>query len=72
MSTTIQAEPHIVIPEWMTPEQVASINRKFDRNPDGSNTRNEFFGRVANYRDFCGLSWCGMFLGIEKDGYTHS
>ena len=67
------SEPHIVIPDWMTPEQVESINNLFARNPDGSATRHEFFSRVKYYLGgYCGLTWCGMFIGIEKDGYTHS
>ena len=67
------SEPHIVIPEWMTPEQVEAIGKLFDRNPDGSADRHAFFGRVQSYGDYCGLTWVnGMFIGIEKDGYTHS
>lgn len=27
---------------------------------------------VHNYGDYMGVQWHGMFLGIEKDGYTHS
>lgn len=71
-----QAEPHIVIPEWMTSKQVESINKLFARNPDGSNSRHAFFQRVERYGigsdRYVGLKWCGMFIGIEEDGYTHS
>jgi len=24
------------------------------------------------YGDYYGINWCGMFIGIERDGYTHS
>ena len=27
---------------------------------------------TCNYGDYVGVDWCGMFLGIERDGYTHS
>jgi hypothetical protein len=26
----------------------------------------------ANYDDSVMVKWCGMWLGIEPDGYTHS
>lgn len=61
----------LMVPAWMTPEQIQAVNRLYDRNPDGS-TRQGFFDRVEFYDDYCGLGWCGMFIGIEKDGYTHS
>jgi hypothetical protein len=66
------SEPHIVIPEWMTPQQVESINKLFDRSPDGASDRHAFFDRVRSYGNHCGLTWCGMFVGIEKDGYAHT
>ena len=28
--------------------------------------------RMASYLDCLMVPWCGMWLGIEKDGYTHS
>jgi predicted transcriptional regulator of viral defense system len=33
------------------------------------------FRRTARYDTLCDcvmLPWCGMWLGIERDGYTHS
>jgi hypothetical protein len=68
----MESEPHVVIPEWMTPEQVEAIGKLFNRSADGSPSRHQFFSRVENYGDYAGIKWCGMFLGIEKDGYTHS
>ena len=67
-----EVEPHIVVPEWMTPEQVAAICELYKRSPDGSPNKVHFFHRVQQYHDYCGIPWCGMFVGIEKDGYTHS
>ena len=58
--------------ENMTPEQKASAEKVFARNPDGSATLEDFLQRIEDYGDYVGLKWCGMFLGIEKDGYTHS
>jgi hypothetical protein len=65
-------QPHIVIPEWMTPAQVEAVGKLYARSADGSLNRHAFFQRVSDYGDYCGLGWCGMFMGIEKDGYTHS
>ena len=66
-------EPHVVVPEWMTPEQVSSISELYKRNPDGSPNQAHFFHRVQLYGgEYCGLTWCGMFVGIEKDGYKHT
>lgn len=61
-----------VIPEWMTTAQVDAIHKLYEQNPDGSATRADFFKRVEPHLGYCGLSWCGMFVGIEKDGYTHT
>ena len=66
------SEPHTVISEWLNSAQVEAINRVFARNPDGAENRPAFFARVENYGDYVGFEWCGMFLGVEKDGYTHS
>ena len=62
----------LVMPEWMLPQQAAAVNRLYARNEDNATSREEFFGRVQNYGDYCGLAWCGMFIGIEKDGYAHT
>jgi hypothetical protein len=56
----------------LTDAQVKSIIRKFKQNPDGSPNLAHFFSRICSYGDYAGINWCGMFLGIEKDGYTHS
>lgn len=67
------SNPHIVVPEWMTSDQVASISKLYERNSDGAQNQAEFFHRVRPYTGgYCGLTWCGMFVGIEKDGYAHT
>jgi hypothetical protein len=70
------SEPHIVVPEWMTSQQVEAIGKLFDRNSDGSPDRHAFFARVQRCGvcsdQYAGIHWCGIFVGIEKDGYTHS
>lgn len=60
------------IPDWMTIKQIDSAIKLFERNPDGSNDFMEWFARFENYGDYAGIKWCGMFIGIESDGYTHS
>ena len=61
-----------MVPEWMTPEQAQAVKKLYRRSYDNSPTRAAFFKRVEFFDDYCGLGWCGMFIGIEKDGYTHS
>lgn len=55
-----------------TKMQRRAIYRKFCQSPDGSATYREFRRRVEAARDCLMLHWCGMWLGIEPDGYTHS
>ena len=45
---------------------------KFNQEPDGSPTFVHFMARATNHGDYLLLHWCNMWLGIEKDGYTHS
>lgn len=56
-----------------TEEQIAAIKTLFERNPDGANTLEEFEDRfnwcIGGY---VGGPWCGMHIGIENDGHTHS
>ncbi len=57
-----------------TKEQRKAIFDLYRRNADGSKTYREFRKRVAHYfGGYIGINgWCGMFVGIEKDGYTHT
>ena len=57
--------------DW-TPEQREAVATKFERNPDGDTDLIEFAKRFKNYGQYIGGEWCGMFLGIEKDGYAHT
>jgi len=73
IDSKIETPESFDIPDWMTPAQTEAIEKLYMCNPDGSKSRKEFYDRVAHCgRDYCGLRWCSMFLGIEKDGYTHS
>jgi hypothetical protein len=71
-----EGEGHVVIPGWMTPAQVEAINKLYRRSHDGSKDRREFFTRIQECGigsdRFAGIKWCGMFVGIEPDGYTHT
>jgi len=62
-----------IMPELnMTRQQVLGALKLFQRNPDGSKGFDEFLGRVVQGWDCLMIQWCGMWIGIEKDGYTHS
>jgi hypothetical protein len=53
--------------------QYKAIRRKHERNPDGAADFAEFQSRARwGYGGVIMLHWCGMWLGIEPDGYTHS
>lgn len=58
----------------MTRAQRLAIRQKWKVNRDGAESYRAFFCRFQ--RDICGDyllgRWCGMWLGIEPDGYTHS
>ena len=55
-----------------TKQQLDAIDSLFERNPYRSPTLDQFTTRFQNYGDYVGAEWCGMFIGIESDGYTHS
>ena len=51
-----------------------AVRMLFDRNSDGSTTIAAFRRRV-HYNSLCNywsINWCGMYVGIEPDGYTHT
>jgi hypothetical protein len=56
----------------LTKDQRKAVKRKFDQNPDGSTSYRAFRKRIVQGFDCIMIQWCGMWLGIEKDGYTHS
>ena len=55
----------------LTKEQRAALKRVYDREPLGISYRQ--FRRTVQFGYDCVMvQWCGMWLGIERDGYTHS
>jgi len=56
----------------LTKAQRKAIKRKYDQNPDDAKSYREFRRRVRPSMGYIMLPWCGMWLGIETDGYTHS
>jgi hypothetical protein len=58
----------------MNEKEAASCHQLWTRNADGCGTFAQFQARFAYDRlNGCWLGqWCGMTMGIEKDGYTHS
>lgn len=59
----------------LTRQQRLALKRVFDRNPvryqHNYRTMRRLVQRTA-FDDSIMLPWCGMWLGIEPDGYTHS
>jgi hypothetical protein len=60
----------------MTQAQVEAVNKLYRRSPDGSRDRHEFFTCTQNCGigsdRYAGINWCGVFIGIGPDGYTHT
>jgi len=59
---------------FLTKEQRAALKKVYDRNPTEvyPKTYREFRKEIVPVMDCIMIKWCGMWLGIEKDGYTHS
>ena len=56
-----------------TRKQSEAIKRLYDRSQDGAASYLSFRRRFqVCFGDYVGTKWCGMFIGIETDGYTHS
>jgi hypothetical protein len=82
MPHDVPAKPHdgfIVIqpddngsPFWINEAQFNALNRKFLQSPDGAPNFHAFRSRARSCGDYIVIHWCGMWLGIERDGYTHS
>ena len=52
-----------------------AIHRKYQQSPDGATSYLAFRRRVQPLvgDNACAImQWCGMWLGIEPAGYTHS
>ena len=56
----------------MNISQMWALYRKFNQNPNGSPSFLNFMKRAVPGYDCLMIQWCGMWLGIELDGYTHS
>lgn len=56
----------------LTRKQMEAIKRKYQQSPDGAKSYLEFRRRAVRDFDCVMIKWCGMWLGIEHDGYTHS
>ena len=55
----------------LTKDQQRSLLRKWKQDDQGM-TYLQFRRTVMDYGDFVMVKWCQMYLGIERDGYTHS
>jgi len=63
----------------LTKQQREAVKRLYDRSPDGAFSYLNFRRRFRLYSigssglgDYIGGQWCGMFVGIETDGHTHT
>ena len=57
----------------ITRKQAEAIYRKWKQSPDGSPSYLHFRRRWRQgFGDYVRAQWCGMWLGIEPDGYAHS
>lgn len=57
--------------EMLNKAQRTALHRVWTRDPQGM-TYLQFRRSVHYSRDCAMVRWCGMWLGIEVDGYTHS
>ena len=59
----------------LTKAQQRSVLRKFQENPDGHPSYRSMRRSCIpdfGWNDTAMLNWCGMWIGIEPDGHTHS
>ena len=66
----------------MTQAQKKAIFRLWERSHDGTKDFDEFAARFGpgigctaeqdRPGDYVGGEWCGMYVGIETDGHTHT
>ncbi len=60
----------------ITADQLRALRLKYQQNPDDAASFAQFKGRArpagTGSDRYVMLPWCGMWLGIEPDGYTHS
>lgn len=68
-------DPHVVVPVWMTPQQVEAITELYRRNPDGAVNQAHFFSRAICLiagGGAAGVWVAGVLYGIEPDGQIHT
>jgi len=64
---------HVPSTGMITRDQREAIKRLYDRSSDGAVSYLAFRRRFRLcLGDYIGAQWCGMFIGIETDGHTHS
>lgn len=56
---------------FLSAEQRKALHRKWMQDDQGVSYR-QFRRTVATGWNCVMVPWCGMWLGIEQDGYTHS
>ena len=59
----------------LTKAQIRALKRVYDRTPLGMSYlafRRTVVGPIYSNDPCIMVPWCGMWLGIEPDGYTHS
>ena len=56
---------------YLNKAQRAALFRKWQQDSQGMSYR-QFRRTVQSGWDCAMVQWCGMWLGIELDGYTHS
>lgn len=58
----------------LTKEQQRSLKVLWERSSDGAKGYIEFRRRIhMAFNDSCAMiHWCGMWVGIEEDGYRHT
>ena len=57
---------------YLTKAQQVALKSVYDRTCDKPGSYLEFRRTVQPGWDCVMVEWCGMWLGIETDGYTHS
>ena len=67
--------------QTLSREQRVALKRVYDRGQRSTNRSQAYQGTYREFRktayvntmmDCVLVQWCGMTLGIERDGYTHS
>lgn len=56
----------------LTREQRVALKRVYDRGDNPEQSYKQFRATVLPGSGCVMVKWCNMWLGIEKDGYTHS